>query len=79
VQDVYPSLKDTPIKLCVEIGGQHKPEKYTDLPIEIVDLTQHEHNTTELSKQVSKLVREPTIDTDRLMPLLRQISRMDSS
>jgi len=73
VQDVYPSLKDTPIKLCVEIGSAHNPEKYTNLPIETVDLTDKADHICMIGPQIRELVREPIVDTDRLMPLLRQL------
>ena len=79
VQDVYPSLKDTPIKLCVEIGGGHNLEKYTDLPIETVDLTDKVDRICMIGQQIRELVRESTVDTDRLMYLLRQLANFDVS
>ena len=76
VQDVYPSLKDKPLKLCVEIGATHHPEKHTDLPIETVDCLTHDADPIRIGvQQIIELVREPTVDTDRLMPLLKELAK----
>src|SRR3989344_6796956 len=62
IREAYPWLEDETIKWCIEIGGSHKPERYTEVKANVITLGDISSMPPFTRKLISLYGREDIID-----------------
>lgn len=77
VKKKYASLcSHNPLRLVVQIGSCHYPERFSTLPIQVIDLT-IQNKRHSVFTDIYSLVEEPSIDYDTLHLKLEELAQLN--
>jgi len=79
LRETYPSLRETdPIKLGIQIGRSHQPEKYSKVPFKIIRLDAVSTSKNQIAQIINKLIYDGA-SLEELTPLFLEFAKLPQS